>query len=94
MQLAQQSILMQYGYNVSQQENLSDARRRKILSLLIDNSILTRNDIMNYLDFFIGQRKNIKTQQNAIRKWESDRDFISSYKGEKVPDVMVGKIKI
>lgn len=94
MQLAQQSILMQYGYNVSQQENLSDARRRKILSLLIDNRILTRNDIMNYLDFFIGQRKNIKTQQHAIRKWESDRDFISSYKGEKVPDVMVGKIKI
>lgn len=93
MQLAQQSILMQYGYNVSQQENLSDARRRKILSMLIDNHILTRNDIMNYLDFFVSQRKNIRTQQQAIRKWESDRDYISKYKSEKIPGVIVGTIK-
>ncbi len=80
MKLAQESILMQFGYSVSQGENLSTMQRRKILSLLIDNDILTRNDIIGYLDFFIGTKMHQKKFEKAVDKWEDDRDFIAEYK--------------
>ena len=58
--LAQESILMQFGYTVSQTEGLSEERRHKILSVLVDNHILTKSEIISYLDFFISQRKSDK----------------------------------
>ena len=80
MQLAQESVLKQYGYSVSQQDDLTSARRRKILALLVDNKILTRSDIISYLDFFISQKKYDNKFGKAIDKWKSDREFISEYK--------------
>ena len=80
MQLAQESVLMQYGYSVSQEEGLTSAARRKILALIVDHKILTRNEIIGYLDFFINQRKNQPRFEKAIDKWEQDREFISEYR--------------
>lgn len=80
MRLAQESILMQYGYNVSQTEDLSSARRKKILAVLVDNDILTKSEIISYLDFFINQRKYQSRFEKAIEKWESDKEFIEDYK--------------
>ena len=51
LNLAKESVLMQYGYNVSQEEGLSEKKRRTILASLIDNNILTKNDVISYLDF-------------------------------------------
>ena len=79
MMLAQESILMQYGYTVSQEEGLTSARRRKILAVLIDNRILTKSDIISYLDFFINQRKKQKSMEKAIDKWEDDKEFVLEY---------------
>ena len=78
--LAKESVLMQYGYNVSQEEGLSEKKRRTILASLIDNNILTKNDIISYLDFFINQKKSRSQYEKAIEKWENDRDFVFSYK--------------
>ena len=80
MHLSQESILMQYGYTVSQVEGLSDTRRRKILAFLVDCRVLTRSDVIGYLDFFISQRKRQHQYERAIDKWRSDRDFIAHYK--------------
>lgn len=80
MILAQESILMQYGYNVSQTEGLSEKARRKILALLIDERILSKNDIISYLDFFVLQRQYQDKFQVAISKWESDAEFVREYR--------------
>lgn len=80
MQLAEESILKQFGYSVSQEEGLSSITRRKILSLIIDNHILTKNEIIGYLDFFINQRKYQNRFAKAIDKWESDREFVAEYR--------------
>ena len=77
--LAQESVLMQFGYTVSQTEGLSEERRHKILSVLVDNHILTKSEIISYLDFFINQRKSDKYAL-AIAKWTIDRDYIRNYK--------------
>ena len=69
MRLAQESILMQYGYNISQIEDLSSLRQKKILALFVDNNILTSSDVISYLDFFISQRKQRCTRgTNKIKK--------------------------
>lgn len=78
--LAQQSILMQYGYNVSQVEGLSTVRRQKILAVMIDNNILSKSEIISYLDFFINQRAGRSNMELAISKWEADREFVEQYR--------------
>lgn len=77
--LAQESVLMQFGYSVSQSEGLSETRRHKILSVLVDNHILTKSEIISYLDFFINQRRNEKFAM-AVAKWTIDRNYIRNYK--------------
>ncbi len=92
MKLAQESVLRQYGYSVSQEEGLTSATRRKILALLVDNKVLTKNDIISYLDFFISQRQYNHKFEKAIDKWESDREFISEYKAGDYATYGVGGI--
>ena len=77
--LAQESILMQYGYNVSQMEGLSATRRQKILAVIIDNKVLSKNEIISYLDFFIRQHGRRSNMELAVAKWEDDRDFVEHY---------------
>ena len=80
MHLAQESILMQYGYNVSQTEGLSSTGRQKILAVIIDNKIMSKSEIISYLDFFISQRSSIPRMEVAISKWEADREFVENYR--------------
>lgn len=80
MKLSQESVLMQYGYSVSQQEGLTMARRQKILAVLLDNEILSKSEIISYLDFFITQRQYRHGFEIAISKWENDREFVADYK--------------
>lgn len=80
MQLAQESILMQYGYSVSKTEGLSTTGRQKILAVIIDNKIMSKSEIISYLDFFISQRSSMSKMEIAISKWETDREFVENYK--------------
>lgn len=89
MKLANESILMQYGYNVGQGEALSQTVRHKILANLVDNHILSKSEIISYLDFFISQRQSQAKYNIAINKWEKDRDFIENYKIGKRPEMGV-----
>lgn len=81
LKLSQESILMQYGYNVSQENNLSDNERQEILGFLIDNRIVDKTTILNYFDFFIKQRENQnKDFSQAINKWKKDAKYVYYYK--------------
>ena len=80
IRLAQESLLMQYGYNVSQTEGLTATGRQKILAVIIDNKIMSKSEIISYLDFFISQRSSIPNMEVAISKWETDREFVENYK--------------
>ena len=80
MHLASESILMQYGYNVSQTEDLRAPVRQALLALLIDNRILTKNEVVSYLDFFIRQRRGQSKFAIAVSKWEEDREFVYGYR--------------
>lgn len=84
--LAQESVLMQFGYTVSQTEDLPMIQRRAILAAVVDYKVLTKNEVISYLDYFIRYRKNQRNQDGSLRygaaieKWKEDREFISHYK--------------
>lgn len=84
---AHESILMQYGYNVSQANGLSRENRKKILSAIIDNEIVSKSEIISYLDLFIKQRASMGNMQMAIAKWKEDREFVRNYGSKQYTEV-------
>ena len=63
-----------------------------------NNKVLTKNDVIGYLDYFINNRKNQKNPdgskkyQVAISRWKDDRDFIQHYKTGTYKEVRIQKI--
>ena len=95
--LAPESILKRYGYDVSQETDLSSVERRNILSALIDYEVLTKSEIISYIDFFINLRKGKKSiysskYANAVSKWESDRRYIQDYKIGTIREIKIQTI--
>ena len=96
--LAQESVLRQFGYSVNQIEDLPIEQRRRILSAIVDYDVLTKNEIISYLEYFINNRKNQKNRdgslryESAIEKWKEDRDWISGYRIGDFKKVAVGRI--
>lgn len=77
--LARESLLMQYGYNVSQVNDISDDQRHMILASILDNKVFSKNEIISYLNFFISQKQSQENMQLAIAKWKKDRLFVENY---------------
>ena len=76
---AEESLLRKMGYSVSKQHNLSDIERHNILDAIIAQNLMTRNEIIGYLRFFIKERQfSKKNMSNAIAKWARDIDYLNS----------------
>lgn len=78
--LASESILHMYGYTVNQQDNLSEAERRTIISFVIENCIQTAQDIAHLLEWLISQREGNPRMAVAVSRWRSDLTFAKRYK--------------
>ncbi len=91
--LKEESILMQHGYNVNAQENLSKVTRQRLLGLLIDYDICPKTQIISYLELFINQRRNMHNMGNAISKWQEDRRFVMDYKKGEAREVWIRALK-
>lgn len=96
--LASESVLMQFGYNVSQKDDLPAEQRRRILAAIVDNDVLKRNEVVSYLDYFISQRKNQKNKDGSLRykdamdKCRMDRAWINKYKLGSYKEVLIRSI--
>ena len=77
-ELNDESILHKFGYNVS--DGLSDKERQDILAIFIDKKMLSKENIAWRLSEYIKKRMYDKQKfQNAIDKWNRDRDFVLDY---------------
>lgn len=79
---AEDSLLSLIGYNVNQSDGLTDTERQYILSQILQNHIMKKNEIINYLNIFIrvnGAKHNMKF---AVSKWKSDLDFVRNFQLE------------
>lgn len=87
-------MLKQFGYNVAKENALTATQRHKILEMLIDNNICSRETVISYLSYFINMRKNRRDNifAEAISKWESDLEYIEQYKANKGKRIRVKSI--
>lgn len=73
-----ESIMHSFGYNVAKNKHLTIFQRRVILEFLVDNKILSAGEICSHLDFLL-KFHTAEKYDNACRKWEEDRKYISNY---------------
>lgn len=69
-----------YGYTVNQQDNLSEAERRTIISFVIENRIQSAQDIAHLLEWLISQRESNPRMSVAVSRWRADLTFVKRYK--------------
>lgn len=75
----EKSILRTYGYTVSKTENLTKQERHQILDFVMENKIMTSNQIISHLVWQIETRKRMWNMQDAISKWEDDIRYVRQY---------------
>lgn len=86
------SILTQYGYNVQAKKNLSEQQRHIILSSLIEAQIMSRREVMEHISTLIERGNKIPLWKAATQKWKDDKNFVSEYKKEDLPDIIFNNI--
>lgn len=78
-ELRDESIAHQYGYTVSQQQDLSDVARRDILSFMIANRIQSTQEIAKLLEWLIHSGEGRRNMRVAVEKWRSDLEWVRKY---------------
>lgn len=86
------SILSQYGYNVQTKKDLSEQQRHIILSSLIEAHIMERRDVINHINTLIERGTKIPTWKVATQKWKDDKQFVSEYKSDTLPEIIFNNI--
>ena len=90
----QESLLHSFGYNVGTTEDLSDIQRRRILKFIIENGIMDKHKIICFIDHLIDMRRAIPNQMNAIKRWQSDSDYLKNNDINATKHVTINSIKV
>lgn len=91
--LNSESIMHSFGYNVNANENLSTLQRQIVLKNIVDNEIMSKNEIINHLSYLYNRSKNLTNYSQACRRWKEDIDFISDYKNNNSTLVKISTLK-
>lgn len=73
--LADASPLKLCGYSVNQQDNYSRETRRFIIEQIIQRGIMTKSDVIRYLEYFISMNGRKRGNEIALDKWKEDLAF-------------------
>lgn len=92
-EMAEYSPLMLNGYSTKQELGLSKAERQKILAFVINHGILAKRQVLDYIERFIKMHKNNKKDEEPVRKWKEDKQFVLDFSEREVPLVIVGEIE-
>lgn len=90
---AEQYQLMLNGYTVNSKDDFSARERQKTLQRIIDNDVLKKRQVLDYLEMFIRESANNPRRQNAISKWKEDKQFVLNYTPKKTLEVRIWKIQ-
>jgi hypothetical protein len=91
--LALESPLHLSGYNVNSINALSSSQRKYILECMLYNNIMSKNEIIRYLAYFIRVNGAKKRNNEALKKWQEDLDFVQSIDLDKQPQYYIDKIE-
>lgn len=94
IELKPESLLHSFGYNVGASEGLTSKQRKKILSFVINNGVMSKHEIINLLSYFVDFRKNDVRQSIAIAKWKNDIDYLRNTDIDTSKKVEVNSIRV
>lgn len=87
------SPLMLCGYNVNNDSALTQEQRQALLANIIYNGIMSKTEIIQYLEYFIAFNGSKLDMFIAVEKWESDLRFVRQLEIETHRIVSVTQIK-
>lgn len=90
--LASESQIHKMGYNVRKNNGYTDIQRKIILANIIENTNITKHEILSIIDAGIARHGGQETYQNAVQCWIDDREFVSNYKTGDIPEVLIENI--
>lgn len=91
--LQEYSPLSLMGYLVDAKKDNSAEQRQMFLKLILDMGILSKAQVINYLEYFIdfnGRRSNRKM---AVSKWKEDLQLVSAYNLDKQESGVVHSVE-
>lgn len=91
--LAMESTLHLFGYNVNQNNDYSAKQRQYILARIIHDGIMTKQQVLDYLSYFVKQNKNRDNLKLAVEKWTEDIYFVEDYNIKTQPRTIISNIK-
>ena len=74
-----QSIMGKMGYRTGE-NGLSIEDRRKIINYLLENEIMSADEIMNHLNFLINYVGASQGKGKSVRDWKADLKFVEQKK--------------
>lgn len=90
-----ESKLHRLGYNVIKQGyNYTYAQRKIILANIIENYGITQHEILSMLDTNIARKINMPNYDEAVKKWQQDREFVVNYECGSVHEVLIDEVVI
>lgn len=91
--LATESPLRLTGYSVGQKEGYSSKERQYILAQIIHNRIMTKQDVIKYLSYFIKMNGSRLGNEYAVSKWQEDMQFVQNYNINSQPSTIIKEVK-
>lgn len=76
-ELNPQSKLAMIGYNVGSKDGFSAKHRQTLLEYAIREGVVTKQEAISYLKFFIKLHEGRPHMESAIQKWREDISFLS-----------------
>ena len=87
-----ESEVHKMGYNVRKDFGYTEKQRHVILANIIENTNITRHEILSVIDAGIARHQSKTTHQHAVQCWLSDREFVANYKAGDMPEVLIEKM--
>lgn len=78
--LSEFSPLKLCGYSVNRQDDYSQVERQYIIAKVIEKRILSKSEVIRYLEYFISRNGQKSNNSAALQKWKEDLEFVLQYK--------------
>ncbi|MCR5102586.1 MAG: hypothetical protein K6B41_14665 [Butyrivibrio sp.] len=78
--LRPESLLHIAGYNVGQEDNLSEDVRHKIIEYVIESGLMKKSEVLYLLNCFIETRELMQSMEVPVSRWKADREWLRGYK--------------
>ena len=78
---------------MDQQDDFDSQTRHFVLASIIYDNIMTKGEVIQYLEFFLRQNGNRSTHRLACKKWREDLEFVQNYNINVQPKIAVSGIR-